>query len=258
MIPIYVISLRTDARRRARMAGEFARLGLPYRFIDGIDGRTLSAAELEAAAPARGRRYWSHLTAGEIGCALSHLAAIRTIAAGPDRFAVVLEDDVALAPDLARFLADLEADPPAFDMMWLSHAPTKGHRAVMPAGRLSDRGLWARVYLDYTAAAILYRREAATRIAAAITHIEAPIDHMLWRNHTVPGLRAVEVRPQLVTQDMDGPSTITGREVKALGATARLARETIRYGNLIRRWRSFVSAWGAGALVRVRRAGWLR
>lgn len=260
MIPIYVISLPTDAARRARMAGQFERLGLPYRFFDGVDGRALPAAALDAAAPSRHRRYWSHLTAGEIGCALSHLAVIRAIAAGPDPLALVLEDDVVLEPGLPGLLADLTktADPPPFDLLWLSHAPRKRHRAVLPLGRFSDRELRARVYLDYTAAAIVYRRDAAARIAAGITHIEAPIDHMLWRNHTVPGLRAVEVHPQAVVQDMDGPSTIRDREVKALGLRARLSRETIRYANLVRRWRSFVTAWGPAALLRVRRAGWLR
>lgn len=258
MIPIYVISLATDAARRARMAAQFDRLGLAYRFFDGVDGRALPAAALEAAAPPRRRRYWSHLTAGEIGCALSHLAVIRAIAAAPDPFALVLEDDVVLEPHLPRLLADLAAKPPVFDLMWLSHAPRKGHRAVMPLGKFSGGDLQARVFLDYTAAAVVYRREAAARIAAGIAHIEAPIDHMLWRNHTVPGLRAVEVHPQAVVQDMDGPSTIRDREVKALGLRARLARETIRYANLVRRWRSFVAAWGPAALLRVRRAGWLR
>jgi len=258
VIPIYVISLATDTVRRERMAGQFDRLGLPYQFFDGVDGSNLTTVALETAAPSRRRRYWSHLTAGEIGCALSHVAVIQKIAMAPHPFALVLEDDVVLGAELPRLLADLEAKPPRFDMMWLSHAPVKKHRAVMPLGRFSDRDLRGRVYLDYTAAAVIYRREAAIRLAAAITHIEAPIDHMLWRNHTVPGLRAVEVHPQAVIQDMDGPSTIRDREVKALGLRARFARETIRYDNLVRRWRSFVLAWGPAALLRVRRAGWLR
>lgn len=258
LIPIYIISLPGAAARRERMAAQFARLALPYRFFDAIDGRGLSREALEAAAPAHRRRYWNPLVPGEIGCALSHLAVIRTVAAAPDPYAVVLEDDVSLGEEFPRLLAALEAGPPAFDMMWLAHVPRKKHRAVMPLGRFADRELRARVYLDYTLAAVVYRREAAARIAAAVTVIDAPIDHMLWRNHTVPALRAVEVHPQIVVQDMDAPSTIRGRKFRALGARARLTRERIRWSNLLRRWRSFAAAWGPTALLRVRRASWLK
>jgi hypothetical protein len=81
---------------------------------------------------------------------------------------------------------------------------------------------------------------------------------MLWRNHCVPGLRVIETHPHIVEQDMDGPSTIADREVRAIGVRARFRREVIRYGNMARRWRSFVQAWGLAALLRVRRLGWLR
>jgi glycosyl transferase, family 25 len=258
LIPIHVISLAADAERRARMRAQLDRLGLPFRFLDGVDGRAMTEKEREQAAPARALRYWSHLTAGEIGCALSHLAAIRAIASGPHPYGVVFEDDVTIGPGFPRFLKDLERDPPPFDMMWLSQSTEKKHRAIMRIGHLGGFELRARVFLDYTAAAAVYTQEAARRIAGTIKVIEAPIDHMLWRNHCVPGLRVIEVRPHIVLQDMDGPSTIADREVRAIGVRARLRREVIRYSNMARRWRSFTLAWGPAALLKVRRAGWLR
>jgi glycosyl transferase family 25 len=258
VIPILVISLAVDAERRARMRAQLERRGLPFRFLDGVDGRAMTEKEREQAAPLQARRYWSHLTAGEIGCALSHLAAIQTIASGPHPFGIVFEDDVTIDPGFPQFLAVLERNPPPFDVMWLAQSPPKNHRAIMRVGRLGDRQIRARVYLDYTAAAAIYTREAARRIADTMKVIEAPIDHMLWRNHCVPGLRVVEIHPHVIEQDMDGPSTIADREVKAMGLRARFCREVIRYSNMVRRWRSFVLAWGPAALLRVRRAGWLR
>jgi glycosyl transferase, family 25 len=258
VIPIYVISLTTETERRARMTAQFEALGLPFQFLDGIDGRCLTEKACEQAAPARQRRYWSRLTGGEIGCALSHLAAIRAIAAGPHPFAAVFEDDVAVGPEFPRFLADLERAPPPFDVMWLSQSPPKNHRAILPVGRLGGRQIRARVYLDYTAAAAIYSREAAGRLADTIKVIAAPIDHMLWCDHSVLGLRVVETHPPVVKQDMDGPSTIRDREVDAIGPSAKLRKEFIRCSNLVRRWRSFVSAWGFAAVLRLRRAGSLR
>ncbi len=256
MIPIYVISLATDAERRARLAAQFDGLDLPFQFLDGVDGRCLSEKTLEQAAPPHRRRYWSHLTRGEVGCALSHLAAIKKIAAGPDPFGAVFEDDVTICFEFPQFIAELERDPPPFDVIWLAQSPKKKQRAVLPEiGELAGRQIRARVYLDYTAAAAIYTREAARRITDTINIIEAPIDHMLWRNHCVHGLRVVEAHPYVIEQDMDSQSTIHDREVKAIGPRAWCCREMIRCSNLVRRWRSFVSAWGPAALLKVRRAG---
>jgi glycosyl transferase family 25 len=245
----------TDVDRRARMKAQLDGLGLPFRFLDGVDGRVLTEQAREQAAPSRLRRYWSRLTGGEIGCALSHLAAIQAIASGPYPFGAIFEDDVSISQEFPQFLADIERDPLPFDVMWLSQSPPKKHRAILPLGTLAGRQIRARVYLDYTAAAALYTREAARRIAGTIKIVAAPIDHMLWRNCSVLGLRVVEVRPHIIEQDMDGPSTIADREVKAIGPRARFRREVIRYSNMIRRWRSFVAAWGFAAVLRLRRAG---
>jgi glycosyl transferase, family 25 len=258
VIPIYVINLVSDAERRARMAAQLDSLGLPFEFLDGVDGRRLTEKARNQAAPPRLRRYWSHLTAGEIGCALSHLAAIHKVATGPHLYGAVFEDDVAARPEFSQFLADLERNAPPFDVMWLSQSPPKKHRAILPVGELGGRRIRARVYLDYTAAAAIYSREGARRIAETITVVRAPIDHMLWCDHTVMGLRVVEVHPCIVEQDMDGPSTIYDRQVNAIGPRAKVRKEIIRYKNLVRRWRSFVAAWGPGALLKLRRAGSLK
>ncbi|MBO0750568.1 MAG: glycosyltransferase family 25 protein [Bradyrhizobiaceae bacterium] len=257
MIPIYVISLASDTERRARMAAQLDSLGLAFRFLDGVDGRVMTLKAREQAAPSRRRRYWSRLTGGEIGCALSHIVAMQTIAAGPDPVVVLLEDDVTIPRDFPQFLAELERNPPPFDMMWLAQSPPKKHRAILPVGELGGRQIRARVYLDYTAAAMIYTRDAARRLAGTIKVVVAPIDHMLWRNSSVLGLRVVEVHPHIIEQDMDGPSTIQDRQVNAIGIRARYRREVIRYINMVRRWCSFIAGWGPAAALRLRRAGGL-
>jgi glycosyl transferase, family 25 len=255
VIPIYVISLATDGERRARMKTQLDGVRLPFRFVDGVNGRHLTEQAREQAAPSQLRRYWSNLTGGEIGCALSHLAAIRMIADSPEPFGAVFEDDVLICPEFPQFLAGLERNPPPFDMMWLCQASRKKHRVIMPVGQVADRQIRARVYLDYTAAATIYTREAARRIVGSLKVVVAPIDHMLWYNHSVSGLRVVEAHPYIVKQDISGPSSIGDRRVNAIGPRAKLRREIIRYTNTVRRWRSFVSAWGPAAVLKLRRVG---
>jgi hypothetical protein len=123
---------------------------------------------------------------------------------------------------------------------------------------LCGRQIRARVYLDYTAAAAIYTKEAASRITSSLNVIDAPIDHMLWYNHGVPGLRVVEAHPYIVEQDKVGSSDIGERQVTPVGPRAKFQREVIRYSNTVRRWHSFVSAWGPWAVLMLRRAGSLR
>lgn len=255
MIPIYVISLATDAERRACMKRQLDHLGLPFRFFDGVDGRPFSDEMRERAAPSRLRRYWNRLTCGEIGCALSHLGAIRAIAADSHPFGIVLEDDVAIDPSFPEFLREIERNPPPFDVMWLCQSSGKRHRVILPVCTLAGRQIRARVYLDYSTAAMIYTREAASRIASSLKVIDAPIDHMLWYNHGVLGLRVVEAHPHIVEQDVTGPSAIGHRRVSPVGPRAKIQREIRRYSNTVRRWHSFVAAWGPAAILRLRRSG---
>jgi glycosyl transferase family 25 len=76
------------------MDAQLRRLGVAYERIPAVDGTKLARQELDRVA----RR----LTAGEIGCILSHQAVWRKIAAADERHAIVLEDDVLLS---ARFAA---------------------------------------------------------------------------------------------------------------------------------------------------------
>lgn len=237
------------------MRRQLDHLGLPFRFFDGVDGRAFTDEVRERAAPSRMRRYWSRLTGGEIGCALSHLGAIQAIAADSHPLGIVLEDDVMISPEFPQFLADLEHNPRPFDVMWLSQTSGKRHRAILPIGQLAGRQIRARVYLDYTAAATIYTREAARRIAFSLKVIDAPIDHMLWYNYGVLGLRVVETHPYIIEQDVARPSAIGHRQVSPVGPRAKIQREIRRYGNTVRRWRSFVAAWGPAAVLKLRRSG---
>jgi hypothetical protein len=79
-----VLSLADEAARRASASALCDDLGLDYRFVDAI-----------RCAP------------GPIGCGLTHIKALR--AWNGERPLLVLEDDVALAPDAATLIAAPEA-----------------------------------------------------------------------------------------------------------------------------------------------------
>ena len=109
-LAIYLINLdRATARRDAALA-QLSALGLTAEIVPAVDGATLTPAQLagydRAGALAKSGRT---LSAGEIGCYLSHVdCARRFLASGADH-ALVLEDDFHADADLPAFLQALAA-----------------------------------------------------------------------------------------------------------------------------------------------------
>ena len=79
MRPVWAVSLEESADRRSNAASHLGALGMPFEFLPAIDGRRISPADLRAAySESRARRLLGRpLTAGEVGCSLSHLAICR-------------------------------------------------------------------------------------------------------------------------------------------------------------------------------------
>src|SRR5262249_52107032 len=78
--PIWVVSLERAPQRREHVRRVFTDAGLSYEIVDAVDGTSLTPDD---------RRNYSHvravyelgrgLTAGELGCALSHLGLLRRL-----------------------------------------------------------------------------------------------------------------------------------------------------------------------------------
>ncbi|MEZ5540420.1 MAG: glycosyltransferase family 25 protein [Pseudomonadota bacterium] len=102
-LPVFVINLDADAARRAEMEQTLGTLGIAWQRIAGVDGSKLSP---EARAELNRRARLRQLTPGEIGCLESHVRIWRLIAAGKHAAAVVLEDDVLLAPAVVSLVQD--------------------------------------------------------------------------------------------------------------------------------------------------------
>jgi glycosyl transferase, family 25 len=143
----YVVNLRRRPDRRRRMTtllpGEL-RVRFTSDWSGPFDGLDLDRRIVEAAGyrlfpwklPSANAWWDRSLRRGEVGCALSHLACWRDAEANHERFAVVLEDDVTLAPDfLERLLAGLRwltHHGHAFDVLYLGRCPRGRDLPVVP------------------------------------------------------------------------------------------------------------------------------
>ena len=103
VIPVYFINLDRSPDRRAEMSQRLSALGIAFERVPAIDGRSLSSSAVDAVridTPG-----WKPLSAGEIGCFLSHRECWRRIAQGDEAYGCVFEDDVLLSSRLRDFLS---------------------------------------------------------------------------------------------------------------------------------------------------------
>lgn len=106
----FVINLADDHARRASMTGQLEALDLRYRLFPAVDGRALSEEALaQHYDPDTARVQYRALSAGEIGCALSHLGVYRAMVSEGIGHALILEDDARLGLAVPEVLGRLEA-----------------------------------------------------------------------------------------------------------------------------------------------------
>ncbi len=128
-IPITIISLAKDEKRRRRIVQQCKTLGLNYKLFDAIDGNTLTQAELDKVyaekntISAIGRR----LSRGEIGCALSHLSVYKQMLSENIKIMIILEDDAILSPKFKEALQIIDYLPKNWEILFLGYTCYGNH-----------------------------------------------------------------------------------------------------------------------------------
>jgi len=95
-LSIFVVNLKKDREKKEFIIALCKKYGLQIEFIDAVDGRNLSRANIldvyskEEAIKNIGRE----LSSGEIGCALSHKKIYKKMLDENINQALILEDDV--------------------------------------------------------------------------------------------------------------------------------------------------------------------
>jgi len=93
--PVFVINLPRSADRRESISQKLAEQGLEFEFIEAVDGKTLPMEDGDHYnRKARLRYFGRDLTAGELGCLMSHRKAYEIMAERNLPSAIVFEDDV--------------------------------------------------------------------------------------------------------------------------------------------------------------------
>lgn len=173
----FVINLDRSADRLATVAAEFARIGIEFERVAGVD----AAAGVPIAAPP--------LTPAEVCCFLSHRLCWEAIANGPDRYGAIFEDDVVFGHDAGAVLADDGWIPMDADVVKLEtffNRVRLGGRHFSVAGGRSARLLLGQ---HLGACGYVVSKEAARRLVKSTERPRAAVDVALFSPNQMTAAR---------------------------------------------------------------------
>jgi len=101
------------------MREAFARIGVAFERIAGVDGATLGPELIEDFRRNRTEAKPDGWRPGEIGCFYGHFSAWQRVAAGEEPWAAVFEDDVHVAADLSPLLRSSDWIPAGAEIVRL-------------------------------------------------------------------------------------------------------------------------------------------
>lgn len=196
----FVINLDRSHERLQTIQNELQREEIKFQRIVAIDGKALPVDQPHLLLQVDDSDFERELTLGEIGCALSHTAALRAFLGSSADFALILEDDVVLSRGFKDIIQSF--------LIWASTSGTKfhvanlGQMAKRPFSPLLDvfsHSFGRSHYYPMTTAALLWSRQGAEAFLDANPKITAPIDIQFrqWIGRSGEGFG---VRPALVRQ----------------------------------------------------------
>lgn len=205
-VGVLLINLDTRSDRLSAVSCALGALGIGFHRIAAVDGRRVPEADLACSRKSGPIGVMPDTTRA---CTASHVKAWQYIVASGQRHALILEDDVALHPDITALLADDGWIPQGVDLIKLEKfAPRRVSKIL--AGKVlattpSGRGVIRRMHSRHTGSAgyIISRKGAETALSLSGS-FDVPVDHLLF-NETVSPLCALLqpaiVVPPLVWQD---------------------------------------------------------
>jgi glycosyl transferase, family 25 len=98
---IFVINLERKPQRWQRMAEQLR--GLDFHRVPAVDGTGMDGPEFNIKSRSPGHENLSRFGRA---CAMSHRLACQEFLGGKDDFCCILEDDVMLGPEFARFMSE--------------------------------------------------------------------------------------------------------------------------------------------------------
>jgi glycosyl transferase family 25 len=212
IIPVFVISLKQSADRRAHTTSRLNQLGISFQFIDAVDGAGLSDEDVHNNSRIfRTGIYSRHLMKAEIGCYFSHLKIYKKIADENIPVACILEDDNDYSDDFKNLLYIENISSSDWDLLYLGHrsgsTDNKAHSIKKKKLNLADYSIGEPVEIPHGSHAYIIKNEAAARLSSNVFPVKVPFDLYLG-NSASTRIRTSLLSPPAAMTNISFPSTI--------------------------------------------------
>ena len=239
---IYVITIKRNLDRQARMTKLLNKHNLKFSFIDGIDGEHLIPEHLNKVFDSHKskQRLGYALTKNEIACSLSHIKALKSFLENDKQdYALILEDDISISNfESLEAAVKLMPKPNEWDLLYLGYQkmnikmPLKIYLKcllaypVLHALKLKRydlqkiKRIFGRPYNNYwfragshnNAHAYIVSKSAANKIIDYNTPVYLQADVVLMDMIVEGNLRAFALNKPIFYQSSDLASSIGARE----------------------------------------------
>lgn len=206
----YLINLDGSDARLESATRQLRAAGVEFTRVPAFDGRGLDVSQVADYDAPRAMRYVGRpLRGAEIGCYYSHLdCARRFLESGADH-ALVLEDDMQLAPGTVQTLSEMLHWLAQNRMEWdIINIGAPGLKYTSPLTTIAAHTLVRAHYFPQTTTGLVWSREGAQAFVTGHHKIFLSLDQFLreWQSQVDRGL---SVTPPLVTttgaeSDIDG------------------------------------------------------
>src|SRR6056297_1011683 len=208
----FVLHLTRAAARRDNARTVLASCGMEGEIWPAVDGSALSSTDLAACVGAQlfAPAYPFGLSAGEIGCFLSHRQIWAEIVRRDLDFGLILEDDVAITPDpYERALHLAHANIDTLGLIQFQTRPHAGPATLVDTIGSSVLCVPQQTGLRSTAQIVSW--DAADHLLRLTESFDRPVDTFV-QSHWHTGLRPAAIQPSGISDiadRLDG-STIQG------------------------------------------------
>jgi len=239
---IFLINLDRRPDRLRHMTEILNGLGLPFTRVSAVDGMQLPMGEV---------RRWGNLPPGATACFLSHRDCWKRVVDEALPYAVVLEDDLHLAPDAASLLCHGDWVPTEADVVKLETRLCRTLVDKAVAAAVSGRSLHRLRSSHMGTGGYIVTRKGAERLLSLSKRLEAPVDHVMFNSGlpSAASLTTFQMVPALCVQDsyIGQPFMVLGIEsdllderppVKPRGIRKvwrELKRPFVQFSGLVRR-----------------------
>lgn len=229
-IEAFVINLDRRPDRLAYMAEQLDGLGMTWQRVSALDKDTASDDDIAQEVKLNGHRI--RMGRGSQCCAITNFQIFRHIVEADLPAALILQDDVELAPEITDFVANLDWLPHDIGLVQFEKFGRRSSRrlatkltTIMPR---ADRALYKLHSRTAGAGCFLITQNAARMILDQKPLLDMPIDHFLFSPNVSPlfdQLGVAIVAPALARQKMDEiASDISAERARGKSLSGRIAR----------------------------------